>query len=106
MKPDEALIRAWNLGEGKDGWSDSVIDEAESLLPILVEAGYAETEGATWKFTPKGAARAMELDGARPLKAELWRRFGDLPERSGRHSERGDWRFQVSDTVGVRHCVL
>jgi hypothetical protein len=54
-------MQAWNLGEGEDGWSDGVMDEAGLLLPILIEAGYAETAGNTWNFTPKGVARAMEL---------------------------------------------
>jgi hypothetical protein len=43
------------------GWTDAVLDEAERLLPTLVDAGYAEAEGLTWKFTPQGVARAMEL---------------------------------------------
>jgi len=58
---DEALIAAWNLGMGDAGWTDAVMDEAKRLLPVLVEAGYAETQGATWKFTPEGVARAKEL---------------------------------------------
>ena len=65
MTADEALLKAWLLGEGEDGWSDAVMAEAERLLPTLLAAGYAETEQATWKFTPKGAARAMELEKAR-----------------------------------------
>jgi hypothetical protein len=40
-----------------------VIGEAELLLPVLIEAGYAETDGNTWNFTQDGAARAMELEG-------------------------------------------
>jgi hypothetical protein len=62
VDPDEALIEAWNLGEGEEGWSDDVMEAAEHLLPILVAAGYAETKNATWNFTPKGVARAMELE--------------------------------------------
>jgi hypothetical protein len=65
VKPDEALMRAWSLGD-REGWSDAVMDEAEHLLPILIEAGYAETQGATWNFTPKGIAPAMELEGDSP----------------------------------------
>jgi hypothetical protein len=45
--------------------SDTVIDEAGRLLPILLDAGYAETYEATWNFTPKGVARAMELEAAK-----------------------------------------
>jgi hypothetical protein len=59
---DAALMQAWKLGEGDDGWSDAVIEEAERLLPTLIEAGCAETKDATWNFTAKGVARAMELD--------------------------------------------
>jgi hypothetical protein len=62
MDADEALALAWNLGEGEDGWTDAVMDDAERLLPLLIEAGYAETEGNTWNFTPQGVARAMELE--------------------------------------------
>jgi hypothetical protein len=62
MDADAALMRAWTLGEGEDGWSDAVMEEAESLLPVLIEAGYVETKGNTWNFTPDGVARAMELD--------------------------------------------
>jgi hypothetical protein len=58
---DEALIAAWNLGMDDAGWTDAVMDEAERLLPVLLQAGYAETQGRTWNFTPKGVARAMEL---------------------------------------------
>jgi hypothetical protein len=64
VDPDDALIKAWNLGEDEDGWSDAATDEADRLLPILIEAGFAETEGATWNFTVKGVARVMELEGA------------------------------------------
>jgi hypothetical protein len=36
------------------GWTDKVMDEAERLLPILVDAGYAATDDAewTWRFRP------------------------------------------------------
>jgi hypothetical protein len=61
MDADEALIQAWNLGEGRKGWSTAAMDEAERLLPILIEAGYAETIGNAWNFTDSGVARAKEL---------------------------------------------
>lgn len=70
MDPDDALMEAWNLGMDDAGWSDAVMDEAERLLPILVQAGYAETKGSTWNFTPKGVARAMELQSADPDEDE------------------------------------
>jgi hypothetical protein len=63
MDADAALIAAWSLGEGEEGWSDAVMDEAERLLPMLIEAGYAEATGNIWNFTPAGLARAMELRG-------------------------------------------
>jgi hypothetical protein len=60
---DDALIRAWNLcDDHDDGWSDAVMAEAERLLPILIDAGYAKTKDATWNFTPKGIARACSLN--------------------------------------------
>ena len=58
---DVALMEAWNLGERADGWSDTVMLEVERLLPVLIEAGYADAQGNTWNFTPKGVQRAMEL---------------------------------------------
>jgi hypothetical protein len=61
MDADAALIAAWNLGMDEQGWSDAVMDEADRLLPTLVEAGYAETDGWMWKFTPEGVTRAREL---------------------------------------------
>ena len=48
-----------------EGWSDAEMDEAESLLPALIEAGYAEETGNTWNFTDKGVARAMKLEAER-----------------------------------------
>jgi hypothetical protein len=45
MDADAALIEAWTLGEDEDGWSDRVMERAEALLPILIEAGYAEATG-------------------------------------------------------------
>jgi hypothetical protein len=66
MNADDALVEAWRLGEGEEGWSAAVMETAEHLLPTLIAAGYAETKDGTWNFTPKGAARAMELEtGAR-----------------------------------------
>lgn len=63
-KADEALVRAWGLGMDDAGYTDAVMDEMETLLPILIEAGYAESDpGHTWNFTPKGVARAEELEG-------------------------------------------
>ncbi len=56
---DRALRRAWLLG-GED-MTDGVMDEYESLLPTLIAAGYAETEGNTWGYTPKGVARAEAI---------------------------------------------
>jgi hypothetical protein len=44
--------------------------EAEPVVPILIAAGYAETNEATWDFTPKGVARAMELEKAAPEVGE------------------------------------
>jgi hypothetical protein len=35
MTADEALMEAWELGMGEDGWSDAVMDRAEELLPVL-----------------------------------------------------------------------
>lgn len=60
---DNALIEAWELGEGPDGWSDAVMVRAEHLLPVLIDAGYAEAQGNVWNFTSKGVERAMELTG-------------------------------------------
>jgi hypothetical protein len=50
------------------GWTDKVMDEAERLLPILVDAGYAATDDAewTWRFTPEGVARAEEIEDGQP----------------------------------------
>jgi len=64
---DRALIEAWNLGMDDDGWSDAVMEAAERLLPILVEAGYAAVDDAadTWWFTDAGVARAEELGADR-----------------------------------------
>jgi hypothetical protein len=42
------------------------MEEAERLLPILVEAGYAATNDVaeTWWFTEKGVARAEAIEEA------------------------------------------
>ena len=57
-------MRAWNLGMGDVGWSDAVMDEAERLLPPLVNAGDVsiDEEADTLQFTPEGVARAEELE--------------------------------------------
>jgi hypothetical protein len=57
---DTALMRAWELSAGDH--TDSVIDELEPLIPILAAAGYVEADDYTWSFTPKGVARAEELE--------------------------------------------
>jgi hypothetical protein len=64
MDADVTLMRAWGLGMDGAGWSDSVMDEAERLLPELLSAGYAATDvdADTWWFTPKGVARAEQLE--------------------------------------------
>ena len=59
-------MRAWNLGMDDEGWTDAVMEEAERLIPTLLKAGYisVDDEAATWRFTPKGVARAEELERA------------------------------------------
>jgi hypothetical protein len=39
------------------------MEEAEELLPALLEAGYAavDDDAGTWWFTPEGTVRAEEL---------------------------------------------
>jgi hypothetical protein len=68
MDADEALLRAWNLGMDEAGWTDEVTEEAGTLLPTLLAAGYAaiEEQAWTWWFTEKGIARAEELESSRP----------------------------------------
>jgi len=56
---NSALLRAWKLGIAD--WCDQVEAEIETLLPTLVEAGYASAEEHLWRFTPAGVARAEEL---------------------------------------------
>ena len=66
MDVDETLMAAWNLGMDDEGWTDAVMEEAERLLPMLVDAGYAATDdqAGTWWFTPAGVAQATVLEGA------------------------------------------
>jgi len=47
------------------GWTDAVMDEAEELIPTLLEAGYVsvDDQARTWAFTKEGVARAEELEG-------------------------------------------
>jgi hypothetical protein len=64
MDADEALIRAWNLGMDEAGWTDAVTEEAGTLLPTLLAAGYAALDEQAWNwwFTEKAIARAKELE--------------------------------------------
>ena len=66
MDADLALLRAWNLGMDVAGWTDAVTEEAGTLLPTLLAAGYAaiDEKGWTWRFTEKGIARAEELENS------------------------------------------
>ena len=62
MTADEALIAAFELGMESNDWTDADEEEAERLLPSLIEAGYAEVTSTgefydTWAFTPAGVAR-------------------------------------------------
>ena len=68
MDADEALLRAWNLGLDEAGWTDEVTEEAGTLLPTLLAAGYAaiQEQAWTWWFTEKGIARAEKLEGSPP----------------------------------------
>jgi hypothetical protein len=61
---DSALIRAWELGMDEDGWTDAVMEKAELLLPILLEAGYAATDDDlnSWSFTAEGVERADQIE--------------------------------------------
>ncbi len=65
---DAALVRAWDLGMGVEGWTDAVTDEAERLLPTLLTAGYAEVDGSTWRFSAAGIARAEVLETTQPTQ--------------------------------------
>ena len=57
---DAILMRAIELC--LEDPADAVYDELEPLIPILVDAGYAEADDYKWNFTPKGVARAKELE--------------------------------------------
>jgi hypothetical protein len=59
MNADEALRRAWPLLV--EDATDEVMDELETLIPVLVEAGYAESDDYIWRTTPAAHARAAEL---------------------------------------------
>jgi hypothetical protein len=61
---DTALMRAWNLGMDEAGWSEAVMDEAERLLPTLLDAGYVgiDDNAGTWWFTKEGIARAEAIE--------------------------------------------
>jgi hypothetical protein len=64
---DSALIRAWELGMDEDGWTDAVMEKAELLLPILLEAGYAATDDDlnSWSFTAEGVGALTRSSGPR-----------------------------------------
>jgi hypothetical protein len=64
MDADDALSRAWNLGMDEAGWTDAVTEEAGTLLPTLLAAGYAALDQTAWNwwFTEKAIARAKELE--------------------------------------------
>ena len=53
---DKALARAWRLGA--EDYTRELEDAFEELLPTLVDAGYAATDGHTWHFTRNGVERA------------------------------------------------
>lgn len=59
MNGDEALTRAWPLLV--ENATDEVTDELETLIPALVEAGYAEADDYVWRTTPAAHVRAAEL---------------------------------------------
>jgi hypothetical protein len=59
MDADEALTRAWPLLV--ENATDEVMDELEALIPVLVEAGYAEADEYIWRTTPAAHRRAAEL---------------------------------------------
>ena len=60
---DAALMLAWELF---DDHTEAALDEIERLIPILVAAGFAEAEDHAWHFTPRGVARAEELEAQEP----------------------------------------
>jgi len=55
---DTALMQAWGLSV--EDYTDAVIDELEPLIPVLVDATYAEADDYTWRFSPTGVARAED----------------------------------------------
>ncbi len=57
---DRDLLRAWEIFDGD--FTDEVFAEIEELLPTLVAAGYVEAQEDRWGLTPKGVARAEELE--------------------------------------------
>jgi hypothetical protein len=66
MDADTALIRAFDLGMDDAGWTEEVMDEAESLLPTLVAAGYAarEDESDPRPATPTSPTRTHAREAA------------------------------------------
>jgi hypothetical protein len=70
VTPDEALIEAYDLGVDEAGYTDAMMDRAEQLLPVLIDAGYAATDDARsrWWFTDAGIAR---VDAPRSRIANL-----------------------------------
>jgi hypothetical protein len=56
---DEALSEAWTLAD--ENYTAELYARFEELLPMLIQAGYADADEHTWHFTPKGVARANEL---------------------------------------------
>ncbi|MGH2921143.1 MAG: hypothetical protein ACRDKU_03655 [Gaiellaceae bacterium] len=63
MASDKAVLRAWDLSI--EGFTDSVMDELETLLPALAQAGYVEITGDSWRWTPQGVERAKLLGSER-----------------------------------------
>ena len=47
-----------------EDYTDEVSSEYELLLPVLIAAGDAESNGYTWNFTTKGIERAERLEAA------------------------------------------
>jgi hypothetical protein len=56
---DEAHIAAWTLA--LENHTPEVEARSEELPPTLIDAGYADADEHTRRFTPKGVARADEL---------------------------------------------
>ena len=57
---DVALRRVWELFV--EDPTDKIEDEMEALLPTLIVAGYVDATEDRWNFTPKGVARAKQLE--------------------------------------------